>query len=106
MKLMVKTSLGKKSLMFLGGFFVFLAITSLLSFLLQEKQGDYYVLDDRYDWIIAVSSITGLASGATSYVLAILALIKQQERALLIALPLVVGTLLSIFLVGELFLEH
>ena len=55
---------------------------------------------------LALTMLTGMASGISAFIIGLIAIIKQKERALLVYGATLIGALLIIFLVGELIFPH
>jgi len=55
---------------------------------------------------LALTMLTGMASGISAFIIGLIAIIKQKERALLVYGATLIGALLIIFLVGEIIFPH
>lgn len=56
--------------------------------------------------LLALVMTLGMISGLIAFVTSLIAFIKQRERALLIYLPLVLGTFYVLILLGEFIFPH
>ena len=55
---------------------------------------------------LALTMLTGMVSGISAFVIGLIAIIRQKERALLVYGATLIGVLLIIFLVGEFLSPH
>ncbi|MCA9999100.1 MAG: hypothetical protein KDE56_25225 [Anaerolineales bacterium] len=55
---------------------------------------------------LALTMLAGMAAGITAFIVGLLALVRQKERALLVYASTVVGALLLVFLAGEFISPH
>ena len=55
---------------------------------------------------LALTMLTGMASGVSAFITGLIAIIKQKERALLVYMSIIVGALLLFFLIGEILFPH
>ena len=55
---------------------------------------------------LALTMLAGMASGISAFIIGLIAIIKQKERALLVYGATLIGALLIIFLIGELIFPH
>lgn len=104
-KVLPKTSFGKKA-MILFVLFIALMIASNVASLSQTEADGITTMDSVMRPVIIVTGLFGMLSGLSGFVLSILAMAKQKERAILVALPLLLGLGLLFLLVGELFVPH
>ena len=55
---------------------------------------------------LALTMLAGMVSGISAFIIGLIAIIRQKERALLVYGATLIGALLIIFLLGELFFPH
>ena len=55
---------------------------------------------------LALMMLAGMVSGVSAFIIGIIAIIRQKERALLVYGATLIGALLIIFLLGELIFPH
>ena len=55
---------------------------------------------------LALTMLAGMAAGVSAFVLGLLAIVRQRERALLVYLSTALGGLLLLFLAGEIAFPH
>jgi hypothetical protein len=55
---------------------------------------------------LVITMLAGMAAGISAFITGLLAIIKQKDNALLVYGSTIVGTLLIIFLAGEILLPH
>jgi hypothetical protein len=55
---------------------------------------------------LALSMLAGMLAGVCAFITGLLAIFKQKERALLVYLSTAIGTLFTIFLLGEVLAPH
>ena len=55
---------------------------------------------------LALTMLAGMAAGVSAFVLGLLGIVRQRERALLVYLSTALGGLVVLFLVGEMAFPH
>ena len=65
--------------------------------------GDTFLEDISARPILVLMMLTGIASGVFAFILGISSIVKQKERALLVYLSSIVGAMLLLLLIGEIF---
>ena len=55
---------------------------------------------------LALTMLAGMAAGISAFIVGLLAIIRQKERALLVYGSTVIGALLIVFLAGEIAFPH
>jgi hypothetical protein len=85
-------------------FFIGMSFTNLLY--KSVPAGGTILRDIAVRPALALTMLAGMASGASSFVVGLVAIIKQKERALLVYAASLIGALLIVFLLGELLSPH
>jgi len=68
--------------------------------------GDTILADFTSRPALALSMLAGIVAGILAFLTGLLAIVRYKEKALLAYISMVVGALLILFLVGELFFPH
>jgi hypothetical protein len=55
---------------------------------------------------LALTMLAGMVSGVSAFIIGLIAIIRREERALLVYCAILIGALLIIFLLGELISPH
>jgi len=55
---------------------------------------------------LALTMLTGMATGISAFIVGLMAIIRQKERALLVYVATSIGMLLILFLIGEILFPH
>ncbi|MFC1640719.1 hypothetical protein ACFL2D_01570 [Patescibacteria group bacterium] len=55
---------------------------------------------------VAVPMLAGFASGIVAFILGLIAIVKKEERAILVFASTIIGALLIVFLAAEVVLPH
>src|SRR3989344_4200155 len=100
MKFLPRTKLGKRSLILIICFFLFLIIAHIL--IATGQEGGETFLDNLY---ISVPMLLAALSALSAFVTGIISIIKK-ERAILVYLSTLIGFLILIFLIGEFIFPH
>lgn len=102
---MPKTTLGKWSVWLGLAFLVLIFIGPTLdaTFYKSVTAGDTIFEDLVVRPFLAIPMLLGIASGILAFVLGLTALIKYKERAFLVYLSTILGALLLVFVIGDLF---
>ncbi len=107
-RIMPKTTLGKWSvglivtmpiLFFIGSLFVNSLYASV-------PAGDTILADIAARPALALTMLAGMVSGIAALVTGLLAIVRHKEHALLVYVSVAIGTLLMLFLAGELLYPH
>jgi len=108
MDFLPKNKLGKWSLGFIISMPVLFFIASFLanSLYANVAAGNSIMEDMTVRPILALSILLGMFCGISAFVTGLKAIIKQKERAVLVYLAAAIGTLLILFLVGEILHPH
>jgi hypothetical protein len=56
--------------------------------------------------VLALTMLTGMVAGISAFIIGLLAIIRQKEKALLVYASTVIGALLILFLAGEIVSPH
>ncbi len=95
---MPKTKLGKWSARCLGFFVVMFVIVQLI--VASGQEGGETFFDNLY---ISIPASLVLLSGVAAFILGIISIIKSKERSILVYVSTVIGFLILLFMIGELF---
>ena len=76
------------------------------SFYKSTPAGDTIFEDISARPALALSMLAGMVSGIFSFISGLLAIIKQKENAVLVYISSTIGTLLVLFLAGEILFPH
>jgi hypothetical protein len=68
--------------------------------------GDTIMKDITVRPALALTMLAGMASGISAFIIGLIAIIRQKDRALLVYVAALIGALLIIFLLGELIYPH
>lgn len=103
-----QTKLGKWAVSFAALWPILTILGSVIANALYPavEAGDGIIDDLRVRPILAVSMLLGIALGAVSFPMSLLAIFKKRERSMFSILAAIVGLLLVILLAGELFIGH
>ena len=85
-------------------FFIGMSFTNLLY--KSVPAGDTILKDIVVRPALALTMLAGMVSGVSAFIVGLIAIIKQKERALLVCGATLIGFLLIIFLFGELIFPH
>lgn len=55
---------------------------------------------------LALTMLAGTAAGISAFIVGLLAIVRQQEKALLVYVSTVIGAMLILFLTGEILFPH
>ena len=103
-----KTSLGRWSLGLAAAmpvlFFIGMSFTTLLY--KSVPAGGTILKDIAVRPALALTMLAGMASGISAFIIGLIAIIRQKERALLVYGATLIGALLVIFLLGEFLSPH
>ena len=55
---------------------------------------------------LALTMLAGMAAGISAFIIGLLAIVRQKEKALLVYVSTVIGALLMLFLIGEIVFPH
>lgn len=103
-----KTTSGKWSVGLIVVMPILFVIGTSLTNLLYESvpAGGTIVADIAARPALALTMLAGMAAGIAAFLVGLLALVRQNERALLVYVSTVVGMLLMVFLAGEFISPH
>ena len=103
-----KTKLGWCSLGLAAAMLVFFLIGMSFTDLVYKSvpAGGTILKDITVRPALALTMLTGMASGISAFIIGLIAIIKQKERAIFVYGATLIGTLLIIFLLGELVFPH
>jgi hypothetical protein len=103
-----KTTLGKWSLGLVAAmpvlFFIGMSFTTFLY--KSVPAGGTILKDIAVRPALALTMLAGMVSGISAFVIGLIAIIRQKERALLVYGATLIGALLIIFLLGEFLSPH
>jgi hypothetical protein len=85
-------------------FFIGMSFTTLLY--KSVPAGGSILKDVTVRPALALTMLAGMASGISAFIIGLIAIIRQKERALLVYGATLIGALLTIFLFGEFFSPH
>jgi len=85
-------------------FFIGMSFTNL--FYKSLPAGGTILKDIAVRPALALTMLAGMASGISAFIIGLVAIIRQKERALLVFGATLIGALLIIFLLGELVSPH
>lgn len=103
-----KTSLGRWSVGLIITMPVLFVIGMSFTNLLYESvsAGDTIFEDIVERPALALTMLTGMISGISAFIIGLIAVIRQKERALLVYGATFIGALLILFLIGEVLFPH
>lgn len=106
--LLPKTKLGTWSIVLIVLMPAAIFIGSLLADTLYASvhSGDTILKDIVIRPFIALTMLTGMAFGIAAFIIGMISIIRQKERAFLVYLSTVIGALLILFLIAEIFSDH
>ncbi len=96
-----KTKYGNISIYLIISFATFFILANI--FVMAGQTGGETFFDNLY---ISIPMLAAGISAITSMVAGLIALFKQKERSLLVFLSTVIGIVITIFSIGELFVPH
>jgi predicted membrane-bound spermidine synthase len=76
------------------------------SFYRSVPAGDNLRADIAGRLALALTMLAGMVSGVSAFILGLLAILKQKEKAILVYLSTVIGALLLLLLAGEIVFPH
>jgi hypothetical protein len=85
-------------------FFVGMSFTNLLY--KSVPAGGTILKDITVRPALALTMLVGMASGISAFIIGLIAIIRQKERALLVFGSTLIGALLILFLLGEVLSPH
>jgi hypothetical protein len=85
-------------------FFIGMSFTTLLY--KSVPAGGTILKDITVRPALALTMLAGMASGISAFIIGLIAIIRQKERALLVYGATLTGALLAIFLFGEFIFPH
>ena len=85
-------------------FFIGMSLTNLLY--KSVPAGGTILKDIAVRSALALTMLAGMVSGISAFIIGLIAIIRQKERALLVYGATLIGALLIIFLLGELIFPH
>ena len=85
-------------------FFIGMSFTNL--FYKSAPAGGTILKDIVVRPALALTMLAGMVSGVSAFIIGLIAIIRQKERALLVYGATLIGALLIIFLLGELIFPH
>jgi hypothetical protein len=103
MNILPKTKLGKWSLWLLAGFFLLLLFTTVIVVGLFNQEGGKTFIDNLY---ISIPMFSAFGSAIAAFVIGVVSVWKYKERALIIAIPIIIGLLVTLFILGEVTTPH
>ena len=106
--LMPKTILGKWSVGLILAMFVLLIIGFSLANSVYESvpSGETIFRDIINRPALAISMLAGFGAGITAFVIGLITIIKQKERAVLVFVSTIIGFGLTLFLIAEFIFPH
>lgn len=103
MKLLPTTKLGKWSLVLLAGFFLLFIFTAVVIVGLFHQEGGKTFTDNL---LISIPMFSAFVLVIMAFIAGVVSIWKYKERSLLIYVPIVLGLVISAFLIGELTTPH
>jgi len=106
--LIPKTKLGKWSLGLIAAMpTLFFIGTSLTNSLYKSVPAGSTILEDIAGRpALALTMLVGMVAGTSAFIVGLIAIIRQKERALLVYVATSIGMLLILFLIGEVLFPH
>jgi len=98
-----KTKPGKWSLWLLVGFLLLLLFTSVVVIGLFNQEGGKTFADNLF---ISIPIFGAFGSAITSFVTGVISVWKYKERSLFVFITVVLGLLITLFIIGELTIPH
>ena len=105
---MPKTVLGKWSIVLIVVMPLLFIIGMSLTNTLYESvpSGDTILQDISGRPALALTMLSGMASGISAFILGLVAIVRQKERVFLVYVSTTIGALLILFLLGEVIFPH
>jgi di/tricarboxylate transporter len=106
--LMPKTRSGKLSLVLIAAMPILLYIgSSLTDTLYKSTPAGRTILEDIAKRpALALTMLTGMATGVSAFIVGVVAIVRQKERTLLVYAATLIGMLFTLFLIGEILFPH
>jgi hypothetical protein len=106
--LIPKTKLGKWSLGLIIAMPVLLSIGMSFTDSLYKSvpAGDTILKDIVQRPALALTMLSGIGAGVSAFIVGLIAIIREKERALLVYVSTIIGMLFSLFLLGEVLFPH
>jgi len=106
--LMPKTKLGKWSLGLIAAMPALLFIgASFTNSLYKLVPAGSTILEDIVERpALALTMLVGIVAGISAFILGLMAIIRQKDRALLVYVATSIGMLVILFLIGEVLFPH
>ena len=103
-----KSTLGRWSVgLILTMVVLFIIGTSFTNSLYKSVSAGESILTDIFARpALALSMLSGMVAGISAFFTGILAIIRQKENAVLVYISTAIGTLIILFLVGEIIFPH
>ncbi len=98
---MPSTKIGKWSVSLISAFFVLILI--FYGFIIAGQRGGDGFFDNLY---LAIPAVLAGVCGIASFVVGLMAIIKQRERSALVYLAVVIGALVTLFIAAEILFPH
>lgn len=103
-----KTTLGKWSVTLIIGMPILFFIGSVFTNSLYKTvpAGGTIIADIAARPALALTMLVGIAAGISAFITGLLAIIRKKENTLLVYISTVIGSLLMLFLIGEIISPH
>ena len=103
-----KTTLGKWSVGLIVAMPILFAIGSSFTNSLYKSvpAGGTILADIVARPALALAMLTGMVAGISAFIVGLLAIVRQKEKAILVYVSTVIGALLMLFLTGEVVFPH
>lgn len=85
---------------------IFIGSTFAASLYESAPAGETILADIGARPALALTMLAGMGAGVSAFIVGLLAIVRQKERALLVYLSTVTGALLILFLVSEVVFPH
>ena len=102
------TNIGRWSLWLIVAMPLFFLLGSSLASTLYASvpSGDTILLDLASRSALALSMLVGMAAGVLAFFSGLLAIIRKKERSILVFASTLIGSLMLLFLIGEILFPH
>lgn len=103
MKILPVTKLGKWSLILLVGFFLLFIFTTVVIVGLFHQEGGNSFTDNLF---ISIPMFSAFGCAIAAFVAGVVSVWKYKERSLLVFVPIGLGLIITLFIIGELTTPH
>jgi len=103
MKALPKTRLGKWSCGLILAFAILFLFTTIVIVGLFKQQGGNTIFDNLF---ISVPMISAITCAIAAFVTGVISVWKYKERSLVVFVPITIGLLIALFVLGEVTTPH